>query len=301
MRQPIFGSISLFTLREQIASSADTEEDAHVLIQKMMQELDQTNWSQLITKKKAEEARRQEKILNRQVSCKRCKQKFKYRDMQMVHVVWEAGHYCATCFDHFNKEHTYTCPFCNIVYLSRNFSRSCPACRIKDEEKESLVLQRQLREAKKARRSATLKLNEWLATLQHFGGYCAYCQKQPYQVLEHFIPINPGKQNGGGTTVDNCVPACESCNKKKNKFFPDAMLCQSEFASITGFSEYGYGIDIKAIERVWRYLDNKRQPTIGGWNFEERKQFHNTIATKWWIEKKTEDRQKIMNILNADM
>jgi len=277
MLLPFLG-LSLIGLNNQIAFTSKSEEDAQAIVRKIIQDLEQTNWSQLIAKKEAENAHREEKWLNRQVFCKRCKQKFKYRELKSIDVAWGFGLYCATCFDHFNNEHTYTCQFCNTVYLSQKFSQSCPACRIKNEEKESLVLQRHLREAKKAGGSATLNLNEWLATLKHFGGYCAYCQKQPYQVLEHFIPIQPGKENGGGTTVDNCVPACENCNRKKKNLLPDDMLFQSEITSITELSKYCFGIDINAIERVWRYLDTMRQPAIVGWTFEERKRYYNTIT-----------------------
>ena len=300
MRMPFFGE-EIYALREAVVSASESEEDAQVLIRLVTQELEQTNWSQLITKKKAEYALREERRLNREVPCKRCKKKFKFRDLKRIEVAWGFGFYCAQCFDHFNNEHSYTCPFCNVVYLSEKFSQSCPACRIKDEAKEALVLQRHLREAKKAGRTATLRLHDWFATLQHFGGYCAYCQKQPYQVLEHFIPINPGQENGGGTTVDNCVPACERCNKKKQNVFPDAMLRQAVIVHITSFPQNSYGIDIKAIERVWRYLDTKRQPVIAGWTFEERKRYHSTEVTEWWAVKKPELRQRVIDILHANI
>ena len=64
---------------------------------------------------------------------------------------------------------------------------------------------------------ATLTVEQWLCTLEFFGGYCAYCQQKPGVVLEHFVPISLG----GGTTVDNCVPSCYLCNTRKGNKHPD--------------------------------------------------------------------------------
>lgn len=58
---------------------------------------------------------------------------------------------------------------------------------------------------------ATLTLEEWIVTIDHFAGRCAYCRKRPFQVLEHFVSIT----NGGGTTPGNYLPACLKCNAKK--------------------------------------------------------------------------------------
>lgn len=65
--------------------------------------------------------------------------------------------------------------------------------------------------AKQLGLDATLTLEEWLSTLERFQGRCAYCQRTAATVLEHFIPLSAG----GGTVVENCIPACSSCNAKK--------------------------------------------------------------------------------------
>ncbi len=69
--------------------------------------------------------------------------------------------------------------------------------------------------ARKAHLLDTLTLEEWLLTLDHFEWKCAYCNGS-YDLLEHFIPLNHGK----GTTADNCVPACSSCNNIKQAWNP---------------------------------------------------------------------------------
>ncbi|SRR6266581_4683765 len=70
----------------------------------------------------------------------------------------------------------------------------------------------QLYRAKKAGLPATLTQEQWKATLDYFQGRCAYCQRAYYEQVEHFISI----RKGGGTTWDNCVPACASCNTRKD-------------------------------------------------------------------------------------
>lgn len=60
---------------------------------------------------------------------------------------------------------------------------------------------------------ATLAIAQWRQTLKHFQYRCAYCGGK-HQCLEHYIPLSLG----GGTTWNNCLPACQKCNhRKKNK------------------------------------------------------------------------------------
>ncbi len=67
--------------------------------------------------------------------------------------------------------------------------------------------------AKKLDRPATLTVSQWLSTVRYFRYRCAYCLKQPYGIVEHFVSLSAG----GGTTADNCVPACQSCNVRKTQ------------------------------------------------------------------------------------
>lgn len=60
-------------------------------------------------------------------------------------------------------------------------------------------------------REATLTLEEWKEIVARFGGRCAYCLKADGNSLDHVIPLSAG----GGSTKDNCVPACRNCNKRK--------------------------------------------------------------------------------------
>lgn len=87
-----------------------------------------------------------------------------------------------------------------------------------DVKRERARIRRHLREAMEAGNAATLTLDQWMAILKHFDYQCAYCaqrttRKGPlFQVLEHIVSV----KQGGGTTILNCVPACISCNKRKD-------------------------------------------------------------------------------------
>jgi hypothetical protein len=66
--------------------------------------------------------------------------------------------------------------------------------------------------ARALRAEATLTLVDWLMVLEAFHWQCAYCQAKPFQVMSYLIPLP-----GGGTTASNCVPACYSCRRYKNR------------------------------------------------------------------------------------
>jgi 5-methylcytosine-specific restriction endonuclease McrA len=133
------------------------------------------------------------------------------------------GEYCATCADEIRAIYTRTCWFCgNSYYASKSNRRSslCPSCKSMPNAKflihEISRLNDQLKRAEKAGLPATLSLRQWVATIEHFKGLCAYCQNKPFEVLEHFVPV----EMGGGTTASNCVPACNKCNAIKGGFSP---------------------------------------------------------------------------------
>src|SRR5579859_770027 len=71
--------------------------------------------------------------------------------------------------------------------------------------------------AKRVGLPATLTVEQWLLTLEHFEGKCAYCQKRPGVIIEHFVPL----ERGAGTEIGNCVPSCYACNSKKKGYSPD--------------------------------------------------------------------------------
>jgi len=97
-----------------------------------------------------------------------------------------------------------------------SFMRICDDCLAREQKRERRRLaQRGIRSAlaraRAARLPATLTEMQWERTVKHFQGLCAYCQESPWYVVEHAKPI----LLGGGSTADNCVPACFKCNSSK--------------------------------------------------------------------------------------
>lgn len=74
-----------------------------------------------------------------------------------------------------------------------------------------------VRMSKKFGLESSLTVDEWFRRIWEFENKCAYCRNDgiPLQI-EHMIPSS----KGGGTCLENVVPACESCNKSKGDGFP---------------------------------------------------------------------------------
>ena len=54
---------------------------------------------------------------------------------------------------------------------------------------------------------------EWLALLAHHNGSCAYCGSKVLIEIDHRIPLI----RGGSNTIENILPACRRCNRRKNQ------------------------------------------------------------------------------------
>ena len=67
---------------------------------------------------------------------------------------------------------------------------------------------------------ATLTSEQWKAIQQAYKHRCAYCGTKPKKLTQdHVIPLS----KGGGTTPDNIVPACLSCNSRKHAGPPPSL------------------------------------------------------------------------------
>lgn len=78
--------------------------------------------------------------------------------------------------------------------------------------RERRRIKRALRRAKLSKLPFTLTIHEWLNTLNVYGWRCALC-RGPFETLEHVLPLS----EGGGTTVENCVPCCKYCNSSRDR------------------------------------------------------------------------------------
>jgi 5-methylcytosine-specific restriction endonuclease McrA len=54
---------------------------------------------------------------------------------------------------------------------------------------------------------------QWLALLAYHGGRCAYCGSDIRIEIDHRVPLI----RGGTITIENILPACRSCNRRKNR------------------------------------------------------------------------------------
>lgn len=112
-------------------------------------------------------------------------------------------------------ERTRVCLLCGNIYRaphrkSRNLL--CNSCRTRRNSNWLVSWQTNVYRAEQHGLPSTLTFREWMETCHDFGFRCVYCGRRA-TLLEHFIPI----AEDGGTTVGNCIPACRSCNSRKDR------------------------------------------------------------------------------------
>jgi excisionase family DNA binding protein len=107
-----------------------------------------------------------------------------------------------------------------------------------------------LSRARKLQLPATLTLQEWQAVINHFQGLCAYCKQKPFESLDHLVPV----ELGGGTTADNCVPACRVCNSRKRTRCLDVSYADMSLEEAVGLI---YSDLILANPRRFSYLKRR--------------------------------------------
>jgi 5-methylcytosine-specific restriction endonuclease McrA len=114
---------------------------------------------------------------------------------------------------------------------------------LRQRRSETKRVEYHLKRAETVGLPATLTLKQWLATLEYFEWKCAYCPTGTYEVFEHYTPII----HGGGTTVYNCVPACNRCNVIKTDLHP--FVFEAKFPK-------------DARERIKEYLHKQREALL---------------------------------------
>jgi len=58
---------------------------------------------------------------------------------------------------------------------------------------------------------------EWLALLAHHNGSCAYCGSKALGEIDHRTPL----ARGGSNLIENILPACRRCNRRKHLMTDD--------------------------------------------------------------------------------
>lgn len=124
-------------------------------------------------------------------------------------------HYCLHCIERAVPKQFIQCKKCGkkIVNHTDGYCYDCYPMKRSSGSHVSSHLSR----ARKSNTADTLTKDEWDRTVAYFEGKCAYCLSRPFQSLDHFVPLI----SKGGTTADNCVPACQHCNSVKGSAHPD--------------------------------------------------------------------------------
>ena len=114
----------------------------------------------------------------------------------------------------YREAHLVALQMCDKVYYQNHRDRILE--RRKVYKTNNLVkdrVQQARRRARKQGLPATLTVEQWLAIQVAYKHRCAYCGSKPKKLTQdHVVPLS----KGGGTTPDNIVPACTSCNSRKH-------------------------------------------------------------------------------------
>jgi 5-methylcytosine-specific restriction endonuclease McrA len=129
-------------------------------------------------------------------------------DHWIIHHSYADKLLCDPCRDDVMRGAIHPCSGCGVPTLQ---SRLCVDCCKSRPTYEAARVRQQCRRALQYALPATLTTEQWLRTLDVSGWLCAYCGRVPVELLEHYVPL----EHGGGTTADNCVPACSTCNGRK--------------------------------------------------------------------------------------
>lgn len=86
---------------------------------------------------------------------------------------------------------------------------------------DKVRVQAALSRARRANLPATLTIEDWGRAVAHWQGRCAYCDKQEGLLKrtrltsEHFVPLS--LPDSPGSTPDNIIPVCHSCNERRRR------------------------------------------------------------------------------------
>jgi 5-methylcytosine-specific restriction endonuclease McrA len=73
------------------------------------------------------------------------------------------------------------------------------------------------RRARKLEAAGSFTVGEWLALLELWDGRCAYCGERAPLEIDHRVPL----ARGGTNSIDNILPACGPCNRRKHAMWEE--------------------------------------------------------------------------------
>ena len=105
---------------------------------------------------------------------------------------------------------------------------------------------------------ATLTESEWNNTLAFFEHRCSYCCRKIWCLVDHVTSLD----RGGGTTKDNCLPCCGSCNRYKGQRTLEELILRVEIRNERDGREARLyrAITLDNLSRALTYLRNQGRP-----------------------------------------
>ena len=161
---------------------------------------------------------------NEPIRCRRCCNNHPRKAMRVIDFHGDRYRFCPSCVAAIQADEAH-CHFCGCM-PAQGWSGLCAACYSPQRARETRVVTSHNMRAMNAGTQGTLTAHEWLKILDFYQWKCAYCQRTPYEELEHITPI----VLGGGTTLKNCRPACRTCNRRKSGHDPEELKHESSLS-----------------------------------------------------------------------
>lgn len=155
-------------------------------------------------------------FLQRKTKCDRCNREYSLDELFTLPLPGPSRYTfsCWECAKQIAKEYARNCSICGAEYFARRVDEGrdffCERCYSKKNVKELHRVKNANRRTSVLGLESNLTFLEWLNILEEYNNSCAYCGGS-YSDIDHVYPVSAG----GGTTKENCVPCCGSCNSRK--------------------------------------------------------------------------------------
>lgn len=162
---------------------------------------------------------------------------------------------------HPKKSYKKQCAFCGEAFETlrkpqKYCSIKCNIARYRGSEKHKLVAVIDYHKRRGDKKTNVYSVKDWHNALEFFKRRCAYCGKKTRLHQDHFIPL----KLGGAYIKGNILPACPSCNYKKNAQHPIVFLQSFENGNeiLKRIREFFAQVDLDQVHRKASPVDNWR-------------------------------------------
>src|SRR5256885_5166915 len=107
-------------------------------------------------------------------------------------------------------------------YARRRDQRAAYFAEYQRTHRELRLVMAAKRRARKRAGTGAFTPDEWLAARAAWRGRCSYCGELAPLEADHRVPL----ARGGGNAIDNIVPACPSCNRRKHAMTEDQFVAR---------------------------------------------------------------------------